>query len=92
MGVDIVTQDDLKAFKEDLVSTISNLFKEIVETQTLTRDYLSCKEAEEFLHVSSKQFQIYRQRGQIPFSQFGRKIYVRRSDLEKFMEDHRISG
>ena len=37
-----------------------------------------------------KQFQKYRNERRIAFSQFGRKIYVKRSDLDRFLESHRI--
>ncbi|WP_368180309.1 helix-turn-helix domain-containing protein [Bacteroides caccae] len=42
------------------------------------------------LGISAKTWQTYRDERRIPFSQFGRKIYVKRADLEKFMEDHYI--
>jgi hypothetical protein len=42
------------------------------------------------LGISQKTWQIYRDKRIIPFSQFGRKIYVKRADLEAFLEDNRI--
>jgi hypothetical protein len=43
------------------------------------------------LGVSRKTWQTYRDKRLIPFSQIGSKIYVRRSDLEGFMNSHLIS-
>jgi hypothetical protein len=42
------------------------------------------------LGVSSKTWQNYRDNRIIPFAQFKRKISVKRSDLEAFMEAHYI--
>jgi excisionase family DNA binding protein len=44
------------------------------------------------LGVSAKTWQTYRDERRIPFSQFGRKIYVKRADLEAFMEKHYINS
>ena len=61
---------------------------------------LSNKETEEkestripkILFISPKTWQTYRDRRLIPFSQIGSKIYVRRSDLNAFMEKHYITA
>jgi len=44
------------------------------------------------LGISLKTWQTYRDKRLIPFSQIGSKIYVRRSDLEDFMQAHYISA
>lgn len=43
------------------------------------------------LGISRKTWQSYRDKRMIPFSQISQKIYVRRSDLEEFMNSHLIS-
>jgi excisionase family DNA binding protein len=48
--------------------------------------WLESEEARQKLNVSRKTWQNYRNKKVIPFSQFGRKIYVRRSDLEAFLQ------
>lgn len=55
-------------------------------------DWLTSEEARKILGVSSKTWQNYRDRGIIPFSQTGRKIYVLRSDLDNYLKSHRISS
>ncbi|MDE7413926.1 MAG: helix-turn-helix domain-containing protein [Muribaculaceae bacterium] len=60
--------------------------------QTTQKDeWLSSEEARQILGVSPKTWQNYRDRGIIPFSQTGRKIYVLRSDLDNYLKSHRIS-
>jgi len=48
------------------------------------------KEVKAILHISTKQFQKMRQDKVIPFSQTGRKIYVKKSDLEDYIQKNRI--
>ena len=54
-------------------------------------EWLTSEEARKILGVSPKTWQNYRDRGIIPFSQTGRKIYVLRSDLDNCLKSHRIS-
>lgn len=50
-------------------------------------DWLTSEEARKILGVSPKTWQNYRDRGIIPFSQTGRKIYVLRSDLDNYLRE-----
>lgn len=54
-------------------------------------EWLTSEEARKILGVSPKTWQNYCDRGIIPFSQTGRKIYVLRSDLDNYLKSHRIS-
>lgn len=54
-------------------------------------EWIESEEARKKLGVSKKTWQTYRDNRAIPFSQFGRKIYVKKSDLDAFMESHYIS-
>jgi len=53
--------------------------------------WIESEEARKILGVSPKTWQTYRDSRAIPFSQFGRKIYVKQADLDAFLEAHRIS-
>ena len=55
-------------------------------------EYLSCPEVCSILNISPRTFQRYRDRHLIPFIQRGRKIYVKRSDLDTFQEANRIAA
>jgi len=44
------------------------------------------------LGISQKTWQTYRDKRIIAFSQIGSKIYVKRADLEKFMQSHCIES
>lgn len=54
-------------------------------------EWLESTEARKILGVSPKTWQTYRDRRLISFAQFGRKIMVKRADLEAFMNAHYIS-
>ena len=61
------------------------------KSATKEDEWLTSEEARKILGVSTKTWQNYRDRGIIPFSQTGRKIYVLRSDLDNYLKSHRIS-
>lgn len=54
--------------------------------------WVESSEARRLLGVSQKTWQTYRDSRKIPFSQFGRKIYVKRADLESFLQNHYVSS
>ena len=54
--------------------------------------WLTNKEASGLLQVTARTMQNYRDKGIIPFSQVGSKIYYKVSDLEKHLEDHYVSS
>lgn len=91
MELTILTPDDLRQFKQEILDEIKAGFS--VAANSLQRDtYLTSEQVCEVLGVSAKQFQKYRNERRIAFSQFGRKIYVKRSDLDRFLESHRIEA
>ena len=55
-------------------------------------EWIESGEARKMLGVSQKTWQTYRDNRIIPFSQFGRKIYVKKADLEAFMQSHYINA
>lgn len=55
-------------------------------------EWIESGEARKMLGVSQKTWQTYRDNRIIPFSQFGRKIYVKKADLEAFMQSHYITA
>lgn len=54
-------------------------------------DWIESSVARKMLNISEKTWQTYRNQRIIPFSQFGRKIYVKRSDIENFMNANLIT-
>ena len=76
---------------------LENIRKEIQELKQLIEskqpnnsEWISSEEVPNYLGVSRKTWQNYRDKKLIPFSQIGRKIWVKRSDLDAFIESGMI--
>lgn len=68
--------------------------KELIKAKAVeeaNNRWIESEEVRKMLGVSPKTWQIYRDSRVIPFSQFGRKIYVRKGDIDAFMEKHMIT-
>ena len=74
--------------KLEAVETILRKAKE----DEVNNQWIESSKAKQLLGVSQKTWQTYRDERRIPFSQFGRKIYVKRADLNSFMEQHYIGA
>lgn len=73
------------------IKNLKSILKEKSEEAT-NNQWIESSEARKMLGVSPKTWQTYRDERRIPFSQFGRKIYVKRADLNAFMESHYITS
>ena len=77
------------------IKDLLNEVKDTLQTKSaeeISSQWIESTEARKMLGVSAKTWQDYRNKRVIPFSQFGRKIYVRRADIEAFMQQHYISA
>jgi len=77
------------------IKDLLNEVKDTLQTKSaeeVNSQWIESAEARKMLGVSAKTWQDYRDKRVIPFSQFGRKIYVRRADIEAFMQQHYISA
>ncbi len=79
---------------EKVLSALDDLqhAKDMIVAGKPADEWIESNEARKKLGVCQKTWQTYRDRRLIPFSQFGRKIYVKRSDLNAFMENHYIAA
>lgn len=83
-----------QAVWEQLVSDIQDI-KSGLQSGTsgnFSDEWIESETARKMLGICQKTWQTYRDRRLIPFAQIGRKIYVRRSDLNAFMEKNYITG
>lgn len=87
----LVPQKIVNELVEDVKSIKSSLQNPRSQTN-LGEEWIPSNEVLKQLGISRKTWQKYRDERRIPFSQFGRKIYVKRTDLEAFMENHKING
>jgi hypothetical protein len=76
---------ELKLIKANDIEYIKSELKEL----HLTNDeWLGNEEAMAFLRVSKRTMFRYRMAGKIPFSKNERKIYFKKSDLQRFLEGY----
>lgn len=87
----LITETQLKAL---MTETLDEYRKSITakENRDGSEEYLGCKQVCKELGISTRTFQRYRDEHLIPFIQRGRKIYVKRSDLDAFQEANRIEA
>ena len=77
-------------YLSDGIEKINERLDQLSNASHSKDEYLTSTEARKLLGVSQKTWQTYRDERRIPFSQFGRKIYVKRSDIEEFISSHKI--
>jgi excisionase family DNA binding protein len=81
--------------KLEMITSDLNEIKEAIQTkkeEDLSSSFIESKRIPKLLGISLKTWQTYRDKGQIPFIQFGSKIWVKRSDLEAFMNSHYVKA
>ena len=81
-----------KAHFEKICNDMSTIMEavQIKKEEDFSRNYIQSKRIPKLLGISLKTWQTYRDKGQIPFIQLGSKIWVKRSDIEAFMDSHYI--
>jgi len=72
-------------------AVLKSLIPQLIR-QANRKDYLTTSEVEELTGMSSRMQKYHRDKGNIPYSQEGRKIIYRTVDIEKFLDDRRISN
>ena len=83
MNFTVIEEEKLeKLFSE--ISEIRSAIKNQNE-ESLSNQWIQSETARKTLGVCRKTWQDYRDKKIIPFSQFGRKIYIKKADLESFM-------
>ena len=73
------------------MAMVEERLQEIQKGSTLNK-WIESEDARKQLGVSSRTWQAMRDKRQIPFSQFGRKIYVKQSDLDAFMMSNYVEA
>ena len=76
---------------EQKLETLEKILRDKNE-QEINSQWIESVKIPKLLGISQKTWQTYRDKRLIPFSQIGSKIFVKRADLEKFMESHYIES
>ena len=84
MIVNLITQEDLKEFKIELLEDIKNLFNIKVSEQKL---WLRSSEVKELLKISSGTQQNLRIKGTLSYTRVGGTLYYNYKDIEKMLKN-----
>lgn len=90
MAMVILPQSAWEGVQTDIQDLKELLTKK--STEATEKEWIDSVEARKMLGVSPKTWQTYRDRRIIPFAQIGRKILVKKADLDAFMQGHYISS
>ena len=83
----IISQDEIQQINEKLVR-INQKIDSLISNKPDIEIWLNTKQASHALQVTTRTLQSYRDQGIIPFSQFGREIRYRQSDIQDFLFDY----
>lgn len=84
----ILTQDDLLQFKEDLLQDFKRMIKECLGGQP-GKKWLKSAEVKKLLGISHGFLQSLRDSGVLPFSKIGGSIYYDYDDITFMMSDNK---
>lgn len=88
MNFTVIETEKFNQLCEDISEIKAEVKKK--REEELANEWIPSETARITLGVCRKTWQDYRDKKVIPFSQFGRKIFVKRADLENFMKSHYI--
>jgi len=83
MEVDLITRNDLRQFRDELLREI----KELLQTKTSNEQgWLRSKEVRKMLNISTGTLQNLRVTGVLRYTKMGGSLYYRQDDIVKVME------
>lgn len=82
MSIEILTREDLHAFKNDLLMDIRKI---LTEHSSTSKKWLRTKEMLKLLQISPGTLQNYRINGTLKFSRVGTTIYYSLVDIEELL-------
>lgn len=76
---------------EEIMRTLSDIKNQLGQSKKEDQDeYVQSSDVPNLLRISARTWQSYRDKKMIPVIRIGGKIWVKRSDLDKFMQEHYI--
>lgn len=88
MAAEIITTDDLREFKIELLEDLKNLLKEF--SGQASKKWLKSPEVRKMLDISPGTLQNLRVNGTLPFSKVGGVIYYDYADIQKVLIENKI--
>ena len=88
MPTSIITTDDLREFKMELLDDIKNLLAK--QSKGRLKKYLKSSEVMDLLQVSPGTLQNLRINGTLPYTKVGGIIYYDAEEIQKVMDANRV--
>lgn len=86
MAAEIITSEDLREFKEELLGEIKSLLQETGGTQ---KQWLKSSEVRNLLKISPGTLQNLRVNGHLPFTKIGGVIFYEMTDLQEMLSGNK---
>ena len=83
MNVELVTMEDLKEFKNELIEEIKRI---VQPSQPSTKKWLKSNEVRKLLNISPGTLQNLRLNGTLRYSKVGSIMYYKLEDISKLLE------
>lgn len=90
MPATIITTDDLREFKLELLADIKNILSK--QSQGQLKKYLKSSELMDLLKISPGTLQNLRINGTLPFTKVGGIIYYDAAEIQKVMDKNRVDN
>jgi len=90
MAAEVLTTDDLKEFKAELLEEIENLLKNVNDKPS--KKWLKSPEVRKLLDISPGTLQNLRVNGTLPYTKIGGVIYYAYEDIQKMLTTNRIKN
>lgn len=88
MPTSIITTEDLKVFKEEMLTEIEAIFNK--QQGGFTKKWLKSTEVMELLKISPGTLQNFRVNGTLPYTKIGGIIYYEASDIQDVLTANKI--
>lgn len=90
MAAEIITTDDLREFKMDLIAEVKKLLQE--QNGTPSKKWLKSYEVRKILGISPGTLQNLRVNGTLPYTKIGGVIFYDYKDIQKMISENRVSN
>ena len=88
----IENMDDFYRRLAEKMDSINNKLDSRLNTKQLSEIWLDIQDACQLLKISKRTLQAYRDKGILPYSQYGGKIYFRANDIEDHLKRNYNKG
>jgi hypothetical protein len=89
MNITAIEKEELEKLTNAIFEIKDSLVKR--DEEEFSSSIIESKKIPKLLGISPKTWQTYRDKGVIPFIQLGAKIWVKRIDIENFLNNHYIN-